>query len=450
MNEEYLALKPYLDSVEEICGRLPQEKLTGIILGLAQTVPVRERRSYLQRVESLAENRSIGTWDEGVLGRIETLQADIGKRLAALQDGSFYEDGPIEGGQWDSDEEMPSALSEEQMHELEALFLGRGPEALASRVRRWGGRQPRAWLFWIRLLALAEDWNAAAAAAEQALAAVDHGYFRVQIAERLVEAGGKINRPDRVLTGLWEVFCSLPGEKALLRLLEEAERQNRRAEELERALDFVRSLPADHPSLLAKILLMVGKVREAFESNRDTPALGWSFSQNAGAVVFAGILALLCSSRIAEAATVRRLLRRHADSFDAPPDFLEEPDSKPEAPGGNEPRTRISEEILTGLRCTSSSPKELQQYRLWAMGIGRGRVEQIVGAKHRGAYDRAAEVLGALAECSLLNGNEEGGRDLIDEYRNRRFNRYPAFRRELDRVLASSSILRRSLRIGDG
>jgi hypothetical protein len=84
------------------------------------------------------------------------------------------------------------------------------------------------------------------------------------------------------------------------------------------------------------------------------------------------------------------------------------------------------------------------------MSIGRRRVEQIVGAKHRGAYDRAAEVLGALAECCILKGDQEAGRDLIDEYRNRKFNRYPAFRGELDGILASSSILRRSMRISDG
>jgi len=88
MNEEFLALKPYLDSVKEICGRLPQERLTGILLGPAQAVPVRERRSCLQGIESLSENRSSGTWDEAILGRIDT----------------------------------PSALSEEQKHELEAFF----------------------------------------------------------------------------------------------------------------------------------------------------------------------------------------------------------------------------------------------------------------------------------------------------------------------------------------
>jgi hypothetical protein len=101
------------------------------------------------------------------------------------------------------------------------------------------------------------------------------------------------------------------------------------------------------------------------------------------------------------------------------------------------------------LRSATTSPEEITQYRLWAMSIGRRRVEQIVCAKHRGAYDRAAEVLAALAECCVLNGDEEGGRDLIDEYRNRKFNRYPAFRGELDRVLACSSILQRSIGISD-
>ncbi len=590
MNDEFLALKPYLESVKEICGRLSQGRLTGMILGLAQAVPVRERKSYLQTIESLSEDRPSESWDEGILGRIETLQAGIGKRLTAIEDGSIDEDGPFENREWDGGDELPAALSEEQKQELEsffqdaahlflggelrkartvyrllfelldglyaaceehafyvprlspelhlreararyclcvyettppskrvramlramevdghlhscwfdvyendhpmlcdvmdsrpgelaqfsrflsdwktglqkkssaradmllleAVFLGEGLEALASRVRGWGGRQPRAWLFWIRLLAMAEDWNAAGATAEEALAAVEHRHFRAQIAGRLVEAGGKLNRPALVLTGLRETFRSLPGEESLLRLLDEAERQNLRAEELEKALGFVRSLPPDHPGLLVKILLMAGKAYEAFEMERDIPALGWSFTQSAGAVLFAGVLSLLCLNRIAEADTVQRLLRRHADSHGASPEFPEEPDSKLGASGRNEPRISVSEEILKGMRSTTTSPEGIRQYRLWAMSIGRRRVEQIVGAKHRGAYDRAAEVLGALAECCLLNGDEEGSRDLIDEYRNRKFSRYPAFRGELDRVLASSSILRQSLGISDG
>jgi hypothetical protein len=305
-------------------------------------------------------------------------------------------------------------------------------------------------LFWIRLLALAEDWKAAASVAEEALTAVDERHFRAQIAGRLVEAGGKIKRADLVLTGLRETFRSLPGEVPLLRLLDEAERLNLRAEELEKALCFVRSLPADHPGLLVKILLMAGKAREAFEEERDTPVLGWSFTQSAGAVLFAGVLSLLCLDRIAEAATVQRLLRRHADSHDVSSEFPEEGDSQPGQASRNEPRISVSEEILKGLRRTKACAEEIGRYRLWAMSIGRRRVEQIVGAKHRSAYDRAAEVLGALAECCILNGDPEAGCDLVDEYRNRKFNRYPAFRAELDRVLASSSILRQSLRTSYG
>lgn len=81
------------------------------------------------------------------------------------------------------------------------------------------------------------------------------------------------------------------------------------------------------------------------------------------------------------------------------------------------------------------------RYLSWALETGRKRIEQIVSNKHRGAYDRAAETLGALAERYLLNGEEEKSRSLIDEYRNQRYNRYPAFRRELDSLIAVSGPL---------
>ena len=201
-----------------------------------------------------------------------------------------------------------------------------------------------------------------------------------------------------------------------------------------KALAFLRSSrPPDGTPLLVKMLLMAGRLREAFDTARDEPALGWSYGQSAGGVLFAGIVSFLCLERIQAAPTVRRLLCRNVDG------------DRHEEESGAAAGVSVSREILEGLQGTTASQEELSQYRAWATSIGRKRIEQIVSNRHRGAYGRAAEVLGSLAELCALVGEAQQGRELIDEYRNRRFNRYVSFRRELDSVIASSATLKRIL-----
>ena len=77
MNGDLLALKPYLDSVECLCRSLSEPKLTGIILGLAKSVPARERRGFLETIEKLSNDLPSESWDEGILERIQAFKADI-------------------------------------------------------------------------------------------------------------------------------------------------------------------------------------------------------------------------------------------------------------------------------------------------------------------------------------------------------------------------------------
>ena len=101
----------------------------------------------------------------------------------------------------------------------------------------------------------------------------------------------------------------------------------------------------------------------------------------------------------------------------------------------------MSDEILTGLKNAAISGEEQMKYLSWAVNIGKRRIEQIVSNKHRKAYTRAAEVLGALAECFLLRGEREKSRKIVEEFRDQKYNRYPAFRREVNTVISASSLL---------
>ncbi len=96
-----------------------------------------------------------------------------------------------------------------------AWYLMEGLPGVQSLVRTWGARQPRAWLFWIWLLVGEDDWPAVAAVGEEALSVVEDRQFRALIAEKLLDAGAEISRPDLVLKGRREVFCSVPGGKLL-------------------------------------------------------------------------------------------------------------------------------------------------------------------------------------------------------------------------------------------
>jgi hypothetical protein len=159
---------------------------------------------------------------------------------------------------------------------LEAVHLMEGIEGVGSRVRSGGDRQPRAWLFWIRLLILQENWKAVAVIAEEALAVIGVDEYRALIAVKLVEAGAKIGRSELVLKGKRETFLALPQESHLLRLIEEADRQNLKNEELEGALSFVSSREKSEETLRVKLLLITGKVAAAFEQAGNIRALGWS------------------------------------------------------------------------------------------------------------------------------------------------------------------------------
>jgi hypothetical protein len=579
-NPKPMALKPFLESLNEQCDRLSKKKLTEVLLGLAREIPLKDRAGFLQTIERLSQAPTPASWDEGILSQIQELKRDIRARIASIEDGTFFDEERRDYDGWDYLDEVPDELSEEQRNRFEAylrdaaeLFLGgrlerarevyaslfelldrfcdlpeedsrylssydfgpevreaharyarcvyettprvqrvsalksvmrlearlspawldvyenpypmledvmqalpqelpereeflrewlealrsessdraqmllleaaalvEGPDGVRSRVQAWGGQKPLGWLFWMRLLALRNDWHGVATAAAEALPLVAQPQPRARIAERLTEAGTKLRRADLVLTGKREIFFSRPSDKRLLRLLDEAEMRGVHDQELERALEFVTACEHDHETLRMKLLLMTGRLEAAFEKAGDLPAIGWSYVQSAGAVLFGAVLSMLCQERPTAAAMVRRVLVRHADE--------ERWSDAGEAGFDGETRTApalsVSGEILRGLGLVRVSSEQKARYLEWATRVGRKRIEQIVSNQHRGAYGRAAEVLGALAETFLLKGRNAEALELVSEYRERKYSRHRAFRRELDEVIHSSTLLRRA------
>lgn len=75
-------------------------------------------------------------------------------------------------------------------------------------------------------------------------------------------------------------------------------------------------------------------------------------------------------------------------------------------------------------------------------GIGCARIEAIVSSQSRGAYGRAATILGALAECRLLMRSANEATSLVRELVQVKFPRHNAFRKEVKRVLENAPLLR--------
>ncbi|MCG2778958.1 MAG: hypothetical protein L6406_25055 [Desulfobacterales bacterium] len=59
-----------------------------------------------------------------------------------------------------------------------------------------------------------------------------------------------------------------------------------------------------------------------------------------------------------------------------------------------------------GLKQKEETKSQAAEYLSWAEKIGKLRIDHIVSNKHRRAYERAAQVLGSLAEAYAAMGKK--------------------------------------------
>lgn len=308
--------------------------------------------------------------------------------------------------------------------QMEAANWLNGTKGVVRLAKKWKADQPRGYLFRILCVAENKDWKGVISACQEALDVLPKNSFREQASQYLEQAGKELGQEKYVLQGKRERFLSSPDEKNLLDLLEEAGTQNVRSGELEAILSG-KDITAVQRNLYIKILLMAGKLKEAFKEGKNEKSVGWS-SGKAG-VLFASILAVLTENS-EEAATIRRVLKRYTGrSYYS---FGDESD-------------RAYAETIKGLAGARPSKSENRRFLAWADEIGCARIEHIVSNQHRKAYTRAAEVLGALAECHALLGNREKAISLFSSFYSGKFRRHSAFRREVEYVVGDSKLLGR-------
>jgi len=68
--------------------------------------------------------------------------------------------------------------------------------------------------------------------------------------------------------------------------------------------------------------------------------------------------------------------------------------------------TTFYEEILERLSQNKVTKYQETQYLSWVEKIGKSRIDHIVSIQHRRAYERAAQVLGSLAEIYAASGKK--------------------------------------------
>jgi hypothetical protein len=314
---------------------------------------------------------------------------------------------------------------------IEAVQMIEGIDGVSWLAKQWGSGQPRGYLFWIQCLEGEGDWNAMLDVCRETLDILPKCDFREQTARYLTRAATELGKPEYVLLGKRERFLSVPRERNLIALLDEAEKQNVRSRELDAVLASIKDIKKNQMAsedLLVKMLLMAGRVREAFEEGHLERSIGWSYGR--AGVLFACILSVLTGNS-PRASVIRALLKEYSARHDAYGHDDGEVGAKD-----------FCTELLRGLESVKIAESEAKKYATWADRIGRDRVEAIVSEKHRGAYARAARVLGALTEFYVLSGERDKAVSLLHEFVFEKFPRHRAFRAEVKSVAAGSPLVK--------
>ncbi len=314
---------------------------------------------------------------------------------------------------------------------LEAAYLEKGLDEVGHLVRKWGKEQPKGCIFWLKLLQNEKQWSQLKESAHLVLEILPAGRHRHKASEYLARAAEQLEDTETLLDGCREGFHSLPGRDTLIPLLIEAQRQQKRTEELNGALDFcTENISECGNDLITRILIMSGKFAEAFSREKNAEPVGWTIN-NTGLVYFS-TLYLLCKGS-PDCILIDEGLHFYADECCLHFTGFS---------GQTCDSAATYREIITGLEGIILTDEECSRYWSWCRNMADKRIRDILANKYRSAYDRAALVLAALAESLILTDRPNEAKALLQSYCCVEFNRFSAFRRETRQVVGRSSLMR--------
>lgn len=321
----------------------------------------------------------------------------------------------------------PAVLLLETVHRMEGIG---GVSRLA---RKWKNTQPQGYLFWLDILEKKKDQKGIIAVSMEGLRRLTEGKFRERVSQYMIDAAKELNDAKNVLLGKRERFNSYMSDQNLLDLVAEATRQNARDKEIDAVIESFkgRKLLDEERDLCVKALLLSGKLETAVSMAKNEKAVGWSGRSSAG-VVFGAVLSVL-AGHSEKATTIKTVLRGYANNVSV----YSQRFSVDEAT-----TTSFYDEIIKGLKQEKNIEALAAQSLPWAEKIGGKRIDHIVSNKHRGAYERAAQVLSSLAETYMAMGERSKAEKILRKYYYEKYNRFSAFRSEVKAVTRDSDLLR--------
>ncbi len=333
----------------------------------------------------------------------------------------------------------------EQMLLLEAVHMTRGIDGISELARSWKGTQSRGYLYWISALKDAGDLEQVLEVSQEALKAISpEDPLRYHAAAYLTQTAEKTGSLPQLLAGKQELFQCETDDFHLEHLMKEAQRQH----VLDQQLDWVHSYLKTHVNehtipLMIKVMFILGSGVQVYadpkslgiSSSSLNKPLGWSWIFSGDAVtglLFAGALIMLAGDHICETPIIHSVHKTYDPTVSSGRSFVIPGDADPEY---------LRQMAVSGL-ISSPLPKDTRDYlHAWAMEIGKKRIEGIVSNKYRNSYRKAAEILGALAEVAAVTQSPKHAQTLIFTYRDQMFQRFSAFRREVNGMMELSSLL---------
>lgn len=326
---------------------------------------------------------------------------------------------------------------------LEAIALRQGPSGLSAVARKWGGDRPMGYAAWIDTLSRQEEWDAVVDAAREALDRIpddsaDDDWSRGHAATALVEAGEHLTDGWLVLEGRRAIFRVELSDASLANLIKAAHVTGRLQEELAEAIVFLRERGAADTALYVKTLIIAGRLGDTLSIAKGSEPLGWTHLDRPAGLCFAAILSHRVVPDLADYPVIRTLLYSSIAQLRGYPHAVSV-DSDDPAHAGRSAGTVLIDQAIRSLGDATLDPNLEDEYLRWAEQIGLRRIDAIVSNLHRGAYERAAKVLVALAERLVAEGRRREGLALVDGYR-AKYNRHRAFKAELERVVKNSAL----------
>lgn len=295
----------------------------------------------------------------------------------------------------------PAVLLLETVNRLE------GVNGVSRLAKKWKNTQPQGYLFWLNILKKEKDQKGIIRVSTEGLKALKEGRSRERVAEYMINAAEGLDDAKHLLRGKRERFFSYMSDQNLIDLVGEATKQNAREKEIDAVISFFKARKSidEEKGLYVKTLLMSGKLATAVSMAKNEKSVGWSYGSSAG-VVFGSVLSAL-AGHSEKAGAIVTLLKGYANSVSVYSGRF----SIDEATSAS-----FYDEIIKGLKEKKNTKSQAAKSLSWAEKIGKKRIDHIVSNKHRRAYERAARVLGCLAEVYMAMGEKSKAARILRQY----------------------------------